>query len=630
MYNSFSSSSPSAKVYVSNGTFPRYIDPAQPPAKRQPFGTVLRQPFTHTVVLNLPGELYSLLWHDIVAKLKHIQYDRVIMSLSEVLEGDFFNQYIKSGQLRFELPKEVYERTGLVGHAIRDQGRKHIKTRYAIEIDLRQPSMLHGRKGFDRIAWACRNVLSGPVTWLFHDLLGEPYSSATRPISQHHPVTRTVEPEKRKSDDVLVPSLGPTNASSSNVEFEQWALETYEWLGLVSMQSPRVQAGDKIDPFLSRYQLSTNDLAGQPANLITLTWKGLLPATWIRNLIVELTNAMNRNVGSNEHFFALSAYAFETAMIDQQDGYTILSPPRITVESHITPTGGGITGERLSVSQGRDIAGLVPNEDLSQHGQGYRTLLKDPYSGWAGPYAIRRFSPDSGYETATSPTPIWPDIENISSSKNPFLSHAPVSTRPNRPILKLNPPARKPQRLCLLLTESNISPAQNNPPTQKPQRLVLTRPKKPLLRLRLPAPKPDDHVQKKLASRHPTLGLNPPNSTHRISKPGRRYQTLTLHPPTRRPSLKLNPPRLVQFTLADQEKDNNDTDRPDHERLRRQPTPFPEWNDDTRDYIWICCPDAAEPIPPRQPDLRLVMTSIGRVWVDFNAVEPGSYEDILM
>ena len=37
---------------------------------------------------------------------------------------------ILPGQLSLELPKEVYERTGLVGHVIQDGGRKHIKTRY--------------------------------------------------------------------------------------------------------------------------------------------------------------------------------------------------------------------------------------------------------------------------------------------------------------------------------------------------------------------------------------------------------------------------------------------------------------------------------------------------------------------
>jgi len=39
-----------------------------------------------------------------------------------------------------------------------------------VEINLRLPSMLHGKKGFDRIVYAFKNVLDTPVTWLFGDL----------------------------------------------------------------------------------------------------------------------------------------------------------------------------------------------------------------------------------------------------------------------------------------------------------------------------------------------------------------------------------------------------------------------------------------------------------------------------
>jgi hypothetical protein len=39
-----------------------------------------------------------------------------------------------------------------------------------VDINLRLPSMLHGKKGFDRIAYAFKNVLTSPVTWLFTDL----------------------------------------------------------------------------------------------------------------------------------------------------------------------------------------------------------------------------------------------------------------------------------------------------------------------------------------------------------------------------------------------------------------------------------------------------------------------------
>ena len=93
-----------------------------------------------------------------------------------------------AGILRLELARDKYERCGLVGKPIRDAGRKHIETRYgecdfvgemksegidawlsAVELNLRSPSMLHGKKGFERIVWAFKNVLNHSVTWLFHD-----------------------------------------------------------------------------------------------------------------------------------------------------------------------------------------------------------------------------------------------------------------------------------------------------------------------------------------------------------------------------------------------------------------------------------------------------------------------------
>lgn len=45
----------------------------------------------------LPEELYDLIWSEIESKIKNVQYSRVIMPLSALLEGDFFNSYIKSG-----------------------------------------------------------------------------------------------------------------------------------------------------------------------------------------------------------------------------------------------------------------------------------------------------------------------------------------------------------------------------------------------------------------------------------------------------------------------------------------------------------------------------------------------------
>ena len=47
--------------------------------------------------LLLPEELYQVMWHGVEAKISQLRYSQVIMPLSALLEGDFFNFYIKTG-----------------------------------------------------------------------------------------------------------------------------------------------------------------------------------------------------------------------------------------------------------------------------------------------------------------------------------------------------------------------------------------------------------------------------------------------------------------------------------------------------------------------------------------------------
>ena len=84
------------------------------------------------------------------------------------------------------MDKESYERAGLVGKPDGVKGKRGTKPRWSkseiqfmdlilicgivVEINLRLPSMLHGKKGFDRILYAFKNVLDNPVTWLFCDM----------------------------------------------------------------------------------------------------------------------------------------------------------------------------------------------------------------------------------------------------------------------------------------------------------------------------------------------------------------------------------------------------------------------------------------------------------------------------
>lgn len=108
-----------------------------------------------------------------------------------------------------------------------------------------------------------------------------------RPIAKHYPVTHICSPRLTTSPPVLVPNLAHSDCASSHDQFEQWSLETYEWLSLVAAGSPRVLRGDTVDPFLSRYQVpDAND--GKSLNLVTLTWVGLIPPGWITALFMVL------------------------------------------------------------------------------------------------------------------------------------------------------------------------------------------------------------------------------------------------------------------------------------------------------------------------------------------------------
>lgn len=93
-----------------------------------------------------------------------------------------------------ELSKDTYERAGLQGSPISSGGRKHIVSRYGtaillkqfvnfhktsqrdvngdieVKMNLRLPSMLHGKKGFERLVWASKNVLNQNLVWVFSDL----------------------------------------------------------------------------------------------------------------------------------------------------------------------------------------------------------------------------------------------------------------------------------------------------------------------------------------------------------------------------------------------------------------------------------------------------------------------------
>lgn len=77
-------------------------------------------------------------------------------------------------------------------------------------------------------------------------------------------------------------------------EFDDGAVDLYEWLSLVSLQSPRILASDSLDPYLSRYEVPSADTA-TTTTLIRIRWSGLLPSSWIADVWLKTLSVVHCN-----------------------------------------------------------------------------------------------------------------------------------------------------------------------------------------------------------------------------------------------------------------------------------------------------------------------------------------------
>ncbi|KAI0421113.1 ribonuclease P 40kDa subunit-domain-containing protein [Xylaria grammica] len=330
--------------FVTYGTM-SYPNAGQLPAKVKPWNTLLSQDYVHKVDLILPDELLLLVKESILNNTAQIpSYHRVILTLGQVLEGDFFTQYIKignimmlsegkvgtdnvfsikDGKLTMYLDKETYERAGLVGKPHGAKGARGLQPRWIIEYDLRSPSALHGKKGFDRLVYACKNALNAPKTWLFCNLSAkEPIPD---PISQYCPTKYASNPVLIQNMAIKIPSLDippAVLADQTRQELGERAAEIYEWLSLVRLESPRVKLCDKIDPYLSTYTVPGDPSNNSEGQLCKISWQGFIPPSWAADTLAELIRALPPKA-----WFSFSTTPFTRAAIGLSADCTIMRPP---------------------------------------------------------------------------------------------------------------------------------------------------------------------------------------------------------------------------------------------------------------------------------------------------------------
>src|ERR1700753_2166270 len=112
--------------------------------------------------------------------------------------------------------------------------------------------MLHGKKGFERIAWAFKNVLNYSLAWLFVDLNSERGGDEQlAEMKKHHPFDYRINPKVMRMMNVSTPQFPPIPIENVSLDYAE---ELFEWLGLLVLESPRIRVDDDVDSFLCRYQ----------------------------------------------------------------------------------------------------------------------------------------------------------------------------------------------------------------------------------------------------------------------------------------------------------------------------------------------------------------------------------------
>ena len=127
--------------------------------------------------------------------------------------------------------------------------------------------------------------------------------------------------------NVVVPQLSPDPeflTPGGKEDFEDFSTGLYEWLSLVRLQSPRIQVGDQIDPYLSQYQVPNAEREGK---VCKISWQGFLAPLWSRQILIDIVTALPA-----KSWFAFSTTTFPKGLAGDKTECTVLRPPNSSGE----------------------------------------------------------------------------------------------------------------------------------------------------------------------------------------------------------------------------------------------------------------------------------------------------------
>ncbi|KAG5519483.1 hypothetical protein PMAC_002110 [Pneumocystis sp. 'macacae'] len=214
---------------------------------------------------------------------------------------------INKGIIILSLTKETYEKAGLVG---KPSAFSKISSRWNVTLDMRDSSMKKGKKGFNRILWSFENNFLREFSFKISALNEDDIKVIEEVVGLS---SRLAHFEDYESGQILCPSFSYPeeiyDLDLNKIIRREWAMEIYEWLGLVSLRADKLRIQNKPGPYISTYHIS-NALEGE---VMTFLWSGMISCTWILNIWTSLLNIQDMN------WFSLTVNGFEDSPISWEN-----------------------------------------------------------------------------------------------------------------------------------------------------------------------------------------------------------------------------------------------------------------------------------------------------------------------
>ena len=251
------------------------------------------------------------------------------------------------GMLILSLCKDTYQTLGLVGRPCRfshgasgrmGDRRSGAVSRYVVELPLRDPSFVPGKRGYERAkaclqAWDERRASSSGSTSTWPMLMvWTPPSTLTAsdkpriwaPI-EHAALLRSsaalrflpMDIAIQTIDDVVVPTGTIDLHEDENEAFEKvW--DHVEWAGIMAWHSPRIRTFDRCDPYVALYRVPTPHT---PSCCTHFRLRGFLPTLLLQQLVAMVWQNSASSFSASTPWAILSLSGFRDTPIAWRTKY---------------------------------------------------------------------------------------------------------------------------------------------------------------------------------------------------------------------------------------------------------------------------------------------------------------------